>query len=162
MKKSLQFVCHKWIVFNNISRNLKVRCSWLSLLSFRKKNTLTSSRFILADVRKRINRISSYSNKRIDLILFTLLTRWHKKRELLEVRMLRCCNLLLHLHWTIFHNFTKPGFNRMVRHRTLQGNPMAAARELFGNHVISRFGDIPWPPRSPDLSVCDFFLVGLP
>ena len=35
---------------------------------------------------------------------------------------------------------------------------MAAVRELFGNHVISRFGDIPWPPRSPDLSVCDFFL----
>ena len=28
--------------------------------------------------------------------------------------------------------------------------------------VISRFGDIPWPPRSPDLSVCDFFFVGLP
>ena len=39
---------------------------------------------------------------------------------------------------------------------------MAAVRELFGNHVISRFGDIPWPPRSPDLSVCDFFLVGPP
>ena len=40
----------------------------------------------------------------------------------LRIGMLRCCNLLLHLHWTIFHNFTKPGFNRMVRHRTLQGN----------------------------------------
>ena len=39
---------------------------------------------------------------------------------------------------------------------------MAAVRESFGNHVISRFGDIPWPPTSPDLSVCDFFLVGLP
>ena len=39
---------------------------------------------------------------------------------------------------------------------------MAAVRELFGNHVISRFGDIPWPPKSPDLSVCDFFFVGLP
>lgn len=37
---------------------------------------------------------------------------------------------------------------------------MAAVRELFGNRVISRFGDIPWPPRSPDLSVCDFFLWG--
>ena len=40
----------------------------------------------------------------------------------LWIGMLRCCNLLLHLHWTIFHNFTKPGFNRMVRHCTLQGN----------------------------------------
>ena len=37
---------------------------------------------------------------------------------------------------------------------------MAAVRELFGKRVISRFGDIPWPPRSPDLSVCDFFLWG--
>ena len=37
---------------------------------------------------------------------------------------------------------------------------MAAVRELFGNRVISRFSDIPWPPRSPDLSVCDFFLWG--
>jgi transposase len=37
---------------------------------------------------------------------------------------------------------------------------MMAVRQLFGNHVISRFGDIHWPPRSPDLSVCDFFLWG--
>ena len=36
----------------------------------------------------------------------------------------------------------------------------AAVREFFVNNVISRFGDIPWPPRSPDLSVCDFFLWG--
>jgi len=37
---------------------------------------------------------------------------------------------------------------------------MEAVRELFGNRVISRFGSVPWPPRSPDLSVCDFFLWG--
>ena len=37
---------------------------------------------------------------------------------------------------------------------------MAAVRELFGTRVVSRFGDIPWPPRSPDLSVCEFFLWG--
>ncbi|RZF42341.1 hypothetical protein LSTR_LSTR004149 [Laodelphax striatellus] len=35
---------------------------------------------------------------------------------------------------------------------------MAAIRGLFGKHVISRNGDIVWPPRSPDLSVCDFYL----
>jgi len=23
-----------------------------------------------------------------------------------------------------------------------------------------RFGDVPWPPRSPDLSSCDFFIWG--
>ena len=37
---------------------------------------------------------------------------------------------------------------------------MAAVRNLFPNHVISRYtyGDITWPARSPDLSACDFFL----
>jgi hypothetical protein len=37
---------------------------------------------------------------------------------------------------------------------------MAAMRNLFPNHVISRYGDITWPARSPDLSACDFFLWG--
>ena len=37
---------------------------------------------------------------------------------------------------------------------------MAAVRELFSKQGISRFGDIPWPPSSPDLYVCDFFLWG--
>jgi len=37
---------------------------------------------------------------------------------------------------------------------------MAAVRNLFPNHVISRYGDIIWPARSPDLSACDFFLWG--
>ena len=34
---------------------------------------------------------------------------------------------------------------------------MAAVRQLFGNRVISKNGDISWPPRSLDLTVCDFF-----
>ena len=33
-------------------------------------------------------------------------------------------------------------------------------RTHFPNRVISRFGDVPWPPRSPDLSPLDFFLWG--
>jgi hypothetical protein len=37
---------------------------------------------------------------------------------------------------------------------------MAAVWNLFPNHVISRYGDITWPARSPDLSACDFFLWG--
>jgi hypothetical protein len=37
---------------------------------------------------------------------------------------------------------------------------MAAVRTLFPNHVISRYGDITCPARSPDLSACDFFLSG--
>ena len=36
----------------------------------------------------------------------------------------------------------------------------AAVRNLFPNHAISRYGDITWPARSPDLSACDFFLWG--
>ena len=32
----------------------------------------------------------------------------------------------------------------------------AALRRLFPQWVISRFGDVPWPPRSPDLTASDF------
>jgi hypothetical protein len=31
---------------------------------------------------------------------------------------------------------------------------------LYDGHFISRFGDVPWPHRSPELSTCDFFLWG--
>jgi hypothetical protein len=37
---------------------------------------------------------------------------------------------------------------------------MTAVRNLFPNHVISRYGDITWPARSSDLSAYDFFLWG--
>ena len=37
---------------------------------------------------------------------------------------------------------------------------MAAVRNFFPNHVISRYGDITRLARSPDLSACDFFLWG--
>jgi hypothetical protein len=33
-------------------------------------------------------------------------------------------------------------------------------RSMFAGRVISSFGDVPWPPTSPDLSACDFFLWG--
>ncbi len=37
---------------------------------------------------------------------------------------------------------------------------MRYLRGQFLGKVISLRGDIPWPPRSPDLTVCDFFLWG--
>jgi len=37
---------------------------------------------------------------------------------------------------------------------------IAAFRRLFPRRVISRFVDVPWPPRSPDLTAPDFFLWG--
>lgn len=37
---------------------------------------------------------------------------------------------------------------------------MTVLRNLFPGRLISRFGDIPWPPRSPDLTAPDFFLWG--
>jgi len=37
---------------------------------------------------------------------------------------------------------------------------MDVVRRMFPGRVISRFGDIPWPTRSPDLTTCDFFLWG--
>jgi len=37
---------------------------------------------------------------------------------------------------------------------------MNVLREMFPGRLISRFGDMHWPPRSPDLTVCYFFLWG--
>lgn len=37
---------------------------------------------------------------------------------------------------------------------------IAAVREIFGKKLISKRGDINWPPRSPDLSPMDYFLWG--
>lgn len=37
---------------------------------------------------------------------------------------------------------------------------MDLVRETFPGHVISRNGNVSWPPRSPDLAPCDFFLWG--
>ena len=34
---------------------------------------------------------------------------------------------------------------------------MTIVRNMFPGHLISRFGDMPWPPHSPDLSEGDFF-----
>ena len=38
---------------------------------------------------------------------------------------------------------------------------IAALRRLFPQRVISRFGDVPWPPLSPDLTAPGFFSVRL-
>ena len=37
---------------------------------------------------------------------------------------------------------------------------MALLREHFSGRLISLRGDLEWPPRSPDLTPCDFFLWG--
>jgi hypothetical protein len=35
---------------------------------------------------------------------------------------------------------------------------MTVVPEMFPGHVISQYGDLPWPARSPDLRVCNYFL----
>ena len=37
---------------------------------------------------------------------------------------------------------------------------MNILHRLFPGHLISRYGDIEWPARSPNLLVCDFYLWG--
>ena len=37
---------------------------------------------------------------------------------------------------------------------------MTIVRNMFPGHLISRFGDVPWPHCCPDLSTCDFLLCG--
>jgi hypothetical protein len=36
----------------------------------------------------------------------------------------------------------------------------AFVHTVFEDKIMSRYRDIPWPARSPDLSACDFFLWG--
>lgn len=43
-------------------------------------------------------------------------------------------------------------------HRTM--NVRQKLRELFGTRVVALHHDVEWPPRSPDLTPCDFFLWG--
>jgi hypothetical protein len=38
--------------------------------------------------------------------------------------------------------------------------PMEAIQEMFQEHIISLCGKLPWPTCSPDLSACDYFLLG--
>jgi len=37
---------------------------------------------------------------------------------------------------------------------------MAKLRQMFPGRLVSLRGDLGWPARSPDLSICDFFLWG--
>ena len=37
---------------------------------------------------------------------------------------------------------------------------MRVVREMFPQHVLPHYGDIAWPPRSPDFEACDLFLCG--
>jgi len=72
---------------------------------------------------------------------------------------------------TMLEGFVEPQLRRLgidptVLHFQQDGatahtarNSMAVVREMFGT-VISRFGDIVWPARSPDLTVPVFFLWG--
>ena len=37
---------------------------------------------------------------------------------------------------------------------------MNLLREMFPGRLVSKYGDVDWPPRSPDLTAPDFFLWG--
>ena len=62
------------------------------------------------------------------------------------------------------HVDTCVAVNNSIKVGTLVGllstASMTIVRNMFPGHLISHFGDVPWPPRSPDLSTYDFFLWG--
>ncbi|CAK9802718.1 Histone-lysine N-methyltransferase SETMAR [Anthophora quadrimaculata] len=59
-----------------------------------------------------------------------------------------------------------PGYNNRTLFQQDGATPhtarvsMEKLRAIFPKKLISKYGDIPWPPRSPDLTPCDFFLWG--
>jgi enoyl-CoA hydratase/carnithine racemase len=52
------------------------------------------------------------------------------------------------------------GSNRMVLPPTQHEIQWQFVRGMLPQHVISRFGDVEWAPRSPNLSACDLLLWG--
>ena len=71
----------------------------------------------------------------------------------------------------MLENFLKPRLNEREDQHPLwfqqdgatahtSRNAIKTLKEMFPNHLISMRGDIGWPPRSPDLNPCDYFLWG--
>lgn len=75
-----------------------------------------------------------------------------------------------HRYVNMLNEFLRPKLNEFQGHEIWFQQDGATAhtariamdvlREIFPGRLISRSGDIPWPARSPDLAVCDFFQWG--
>lgn len=75
---------------------------------------------------------------------------------------------------SMLHNFLEPRMDEIVEEHGLgdlwfqQDGATAhtarislnVLREMFPGRLVSSRGDVGWPARSPDLSICDFFLWG--
>ncbi|GFU84978.1 DUF4817 domain-containing protein [Trichonephila clavipes] len=51
------------------------------------------------------------------------------------------------------------GSNKTAQHVTARAI-IDLLKDTFGDHLISRFGPVNWPPRSCDLTPLDYFLWG--
>ncbi|GFW37647.1 putative LOC100569746 [Trichonephila clavipes] len=61
-----------------------------------------------------------------------------------------------------FRDRRSPATN-VLRHTSVNGRTRATIdllKDTFGDHLISRFGPVNWPPRSYDLTPLDYFLWG--
>lgn len=72
----------------------------------------------------------------------------------LRIRMLRCCTCNEKFSTTLQNLVSTWDATSHTGRKSI-----AAVCELFCNRIILRSGDIPWPLRSPDSSVCDFFFL---
>lgn len=79
-----------------------------------------------------------------------------KRRMSLYRRMLNEYFLPVMRDHPAYHSHTWFQQNGATPHTSRE--TMAILRDFFPNKLISRFGDIPWPPRSPDITPMDFFL----
>lgn len=55
-------------------------------------------------------------------------------------------------------DWKKCDFSKMVSHTSRK--TMQILKDIFPGRLISRNGDLHWPPRSPDLTAPDYFLWG--
>jgi len=74
---------------------------------------------------------------------------------LMRAAMWKCCKISSPHNSPVFL-WMKTSYSSRMSNKPHSKNVNA----LFPNRVVSRNGDIPWPPSSPDLTPCNYFLWG--
>jgi len=82
----------------------------------------------------------------------------------ITVNSARYTAMLRNFFFPQLHNFEGYNARTWFQHdgatSHVSNESLTVVKEMFNGKLLSRRGDIPWPPRSPDLTPLDFFLWG--
>lgn len=62
--------------------------------------------------------------------------------------------------WSILNSTVMPYLVVIMVWAGVYRGSLAVLRQMFPGRLVSLMGDLGWPARSPDLSMCDFFFWG--